>query len=117
MSASNPSVPPVQLRDLLDGWQLGRINSIRPYEGGSSGSNKYMVEATEGRFLLKGRPLKALSAEQLEFMRVVMAGCADAKWPERRPQHQQWVMQRPERATQSVVFEQRKALFFAYRGV
>ena len=81
MSASNPSVPPVQLRDLLDGWQLGRINSIRPYEGGSSGSNKSMVEATEGRFLLKGRPLKALSAEQLEFMRVVMAGCADAKLP------------------------------------
>ena len=53
-----------------------------------SGSAKYAIESTEGRFLLKGRPHRALSPERLQLMRSVMAICleADLPVPELRPQ-------------------------------
>lgn len=83
-----PNVSSETLRTLTDGWLLGHIHSIRPHQGGSFGSAKYAIESTEGRFLLKGRPRRALSADRLKLMRSVMAMCLNAQLPvpELRPQ-------------------------------
>ena len=88
MMTRPPNVSPETLRTLTDGWLLGQIHSIRPHHGGSSGSAKYAIESTEGRFLLKGRPCRALSPERLQLMRSVMAMCLKAGLPvpELRPQ-------------------------------
>ena len=88
MKTRPPNVSPETLRSLTDGWLLGHIHSIRPHQGGSSGSAKYAIESTEGRFLLKGRPQRALSPERLQLMRSVMAICLEAELPvpELRPQ-------------------------------
>lgn len=88
MKTRLPSVSSETLRTLTDGWLLGHIQSIRPHQGGSSSSAKYAIESTEGRFLLKGRPRRALSADRLKLMRSVMAMCLDAQVPvpELRPQ-------------------------------
>ena len=88
MKTRPPNVSPETLRTLTDGWLLGHIHSIRPHQGGSSGSAKYAIESTEGRFLLKGRPHRALSPERLQLMRSVMAICLEAQLPvpELRPQ-------------------------------
>ena len=88
MKTRPPSVSPEALRTLTDGWLLGQIQSIRPHQGGSSGSAKYAIESTEGRFLLKGRSRRALSPERLQLMRSVMAICLEAQLPvpELRPQ-------------------------------
>ena len=88
MKTRPPNVSPETLRSLTDGWLLGHIHSIRPHQGGSSGSAKYAIESTEGRFLLKGRPHRALSPERLQLMRSVMAICLEAQLPvpELRPQ-------------------------------
>ena len=79
MKTRPPNVSPETLRSLTDGWLLGHIHSIRPHQGGSSGSAKYAIESTEGRFLLKGRPHRALSPERLQLMRSVMAICLEAQ--------------------------------------
>lgn len=88
MKTCPPNVSRETLRTLTDGWLLGHILSIRPHQGGSSGSAKYAIESTEGRFLLKGRPRRALSADRLKLMRSVMAVCLEARLPvpELRPQ-------------------------------
>ena len=88
MKIPAPNVSPETLRTLIDGWLLGQIHSIRPHQGGSSGSAKYAIESTEGRFLLKGRPHRALPPQRLQLMRSVMARCLEAQLPvpELRPQ-------------------------------
>ena len=88
MKTRPPNVSPETLRTLTDGWLLGHIHSIRPHQGGSSGSAKYAIESTEGRFLLKGRHHGALSPERLQLMRSIMAICLEAQLPvpELRPQ-------------------------------
>ena len=88
MKTPPPNVSSEILRTLINGWLLGQIHSIRPHQGGSSGSTKYAIESTEGRFLLKGRPHRALSPERLQLMRSVMGQCLEAQLPvpELRPQ-------------------------------
>ena len=77
-----------QTLDLLAGWMLGQINSVRAHDAGSSGAKKFVVDSAEGRFLLKGRPSGALSPERLELMRQITANCVEARVPvaDLRPQ-------------------------------
>lgn len=88
---------PSQSPELLEGWMLGQINSVRPHDGGSSGAQKFVIDSAEGRFLLKGRPVGSLSPGRLELMRQVTADCIEAGVPvaDFRPQadgqrHVQW---------------------------
>ena len=77
-----------QTPELLAGWMLGQINSVRAHDAGSSGAKKFVVDSAEGRFLLKGRPSGALSPERLELMRQITANCVEARVPvaDLRPQ-------------------------------
>ena len=77
-----------QTPELLAGWMLGQINSVRAHDAGSSGAKKFVVDSAEGRFLLKGRPSGALSPERLELIRQITANCVEARVPvaDLRPQ-------------------------------
>ena len=88
MNAGTTNLNPHQTLEILAGWMLGQINSIRPHNAGSSGAKKFVVESAEGRFLLKGRPVGKLSSERLELIRQITAKCVKARVPiaDLRPQ-------------------------------
>lgn len=97
MSSTATNFDSSQTLDILAGWMLGQINSVRPHDAGSSGAKKFVVDSAEGRFLLKGRPSGALSPERLELIRQVTTNCVEARVPvaDLRPQadghrHVEW---------------------------
>ena len=44
MNAGTTNLNPNQTLEILAGWMLGQINSIRPHNAGSSGAKKFVVE-------------------------------------------------------------------------